>query len=182
MPYMPDAYFYPEKHTPKERIFFDACDTILFTPLFRTMLGEFHVYEHPSISSRGACIVNEKGNVYAKVSCALSSSQWLYCLIHSLLHLAFGHFDRDNMPIENGDFNQALWNKACDIYIARFLADIGVGEPICPDPAEKYRIKLNDERKIYAHLKYLGEDGTENIYSTNGGKPDMVGLNHPLVY
>lgn len=75
-----------------------------------------------------------------------------------------------------------LWNKACDICIAQFLADIKFGGPICPSPADVYKIRLNDERKIYAHLKYLGDDGAVNPYGTNGGAPDLLDLEHPIVY
>ena len=45
-----------------------------------------------------------------------------------------------------------VWNKACDIYVTRFLADVGFGKSIFADPASAYSIKLNDEVKIYEYL------------------------------
>ena len=54
-----------------------------------------------------------------------------------------------------GDVNNFVWNKACDIYVARFLADIGFGKPVIPDPSAEYSIKLNDEIKIYAYRSRL---------------------------
>ena len=33
-------------------------------------------------------------------------------------------------------------NKACDIYVARFLADVRFGKALFPDPAKEHTIKL----------------------------------------
>jgi len=54
---------------------------------------------------------------------------WAYAMAHCLLHLAFGHFDRQNMPNNGEGLNKRVWNKACDIYIDRFLEDVKLGTP-----------------------------------------------------
>ena len=171
-----------EKMSPEERAY-DNGEIILDKhPLFGQLRGYLSSSKSPLISKNGACVVSKSGRVNAKYTCNLTPDQWAYTLAHCLLHLAFGHFDNDNIPMENETFDQALWNKACDIYVTRFLFDIKFGDPICPDPALEYKIKLNDESKIYAHLKYLGDVGSINPYGTNGNAPDMLGLDHPIVY
>ena len=70
----------------------------------------------------------------------LSPEEWAYTLAHCELHLAFGHFDANKMPgydVEEPDgaitwkvsCDTALWNHACDIYIAKFLTDIKFFRP-----------------------------------------------------
>lgn len=111
----------------------------------------------------------------------LSPEQWCYVMAHNLLHLAFGHFDKVNIPSDH-EFVPALWNKACDIYITRFLYDIRLGEPICADPADAYPIKLNSEQKIYEYLLEHQDDGAQ-ICGTNSEKlKDMIGVERPIVY
>ena len=111
----------------------------------------------------------------------LSPEQWCYVMAHNLLHLAFGHFDKASIP-SDCEFVPALWNKACDIYITRFLYDIRLGEPICADPAEAYPIKLNSEQKIYEYLLKHQDNGAQ-ICGTNSEKlKDMIGVERPIVY
>ena len=57
-------------------------------------------------------------------------------LLTVLLHLAFAHFDKDTIPSDvyiddTVETKLAIWNKACDIYITRFLMDIQIGTPTC---------------------------------------------------
>ncbi len=167
--------------SPAEKAFSQGEKLLDSHPLFGQLLGHISVDHASQITKRGACLVDEKGIVRIRIACRLTPEQWAYSLAHCLLHAAFGHFDQDNMSLAGSELDQALWNKACDIYIARFLADIRFGEPICPDPALAYKIKLNDERKIYAHLQYIGDDGSGNPYGTNGSAGDML-LKRPVVY
>lgn len=111
-----------------------------------------------------ACVTKD-GNIYVNMRANLSPEQWCYVMAHNLLHLAFGHFDKASIP-SDCEFVPALWNKACDIYITRFLYDIRLGEPICADPAEAYPIKLNSEQKIYEYLLKHQDNGAQ-ICGTN---------------
>ena len=82
----------------------------------------------------------------------------------------------------------ALWNLACDMVIAKFLADMKFGEPICADPAELLPGTLTDEGKIYAYLKeHIQEEACQRAvrqgYGTAvPGGMDLRGLEHPLYY
>lgn len=111
-----------------------------------------------------ACVMKD-GNIYVNMRANLSPEQWCYVMAHNLLHLAFGHFDKASIP-SDCEFVPALWNKACDIYITRFLYDIRLGEPICAHPAEAYPIKLNSEQKIYEYLLKHQDNGAQ-ICGTN---------------
>ena len=127
-----------------------------------------------------AC-VSKNGDIFVNMKAALSPEEWYFVLAHNLLHLAFGHFDLERMPSDQ-KIIPALWNKACDIYVTRFLYDIRLGKPICPDPAAEYPIKLNDERKIYEYL-LEHQDTAAQTYGTNSSKlKDMIGVEHPLIY
>ncbi len=184
MPRLQSGYYYRVEDIPaKERIFREGFQLIAEHKLFQYLDGNVYMKPHRAYGKNGAAIVDKNGKIYVNTSISLTPKEWAYTLAHCLLHLAFGHFDDDNIPKDaNGDFNMACWNKACDIYITRFLHDIAFGEPICADPALAYTIKLNDERKIYEHLLSLSEADLIQEYGTNGTQPDMLGLEHPIIY
>lgn len=185
MPHLYQKYYYKEKDRPYgEQVLIEGYHIIKEHPLFGHLDGDIHMNRKVIMGKKGACIVDSKGNVYANTSCKLTSRQWAFAIAHCLLHLCFGHFDYDKLPESAGTaFDMNIWNKACDIYITRFLYDIHFGDSICPDPASEYRIKTNDEIKIYEHLVYAEKECVQNPYSTNiGSLSDMTGLNHPIIY
>lgn len=173
-----------EKLSYGEQVLCSGVDILEAHPLFYDLKGEIFVKAKYQDHKMAAALVDKKGNIYVNPSARLTAQQWAYSMAHCLLHLAFGHFDKDNMPpSEDKPLDIALWNKACDIYIARFLYDAKFGEPTCEDPAQHYSIKLNDEKKIYEHLRYLGESGEKQEYGTCSEiHMDMIGLEHPIVY
>jgi len=168
-----------EELTPAEKSFLRGRELVEDHPLFGAVWLSIDSRKSPLVTKSGFCVVDERLHITARYTSPLTPPQWAYSLAHCLLHLAFGHFDLENMP--QGELNRALWNKACDIFITRFLNDIRFGEPVCPEPALQYKIKLDDEKKIYAYLQSIGDDGSENPYSTNGGAMDMI-LKRPVVY
>ena len=182
MAYLRKNYYYHGDIPPDEQALYMGFRMIEEHPLLSKLRG--NVYPkgtHISMKHSISC-VTRSGNIYTKISAGLSASKWAFALAHDLLHLAFGHFDKDKMP-ETGEFHPAVWNKACDIYVTRFLYDIGFGKPLFPDPASEYTIKLNDERKIYEYL--LEHEGTEpeQTYGLNDEKSlDMIGVDAPIVY
>lgn len=177
-------FHYPnETISESERILTDGYHIISSHPLFQRMDGEIYLKSRQAICKDGAAVADRKGNIFVNMYAKLNKKEWSYVLAHCLLHSAFGHFDNDNIPYNGSNtFNPALWNKACDIYIARFLEDIRFGSPVCSDPARKYSIKLNEERKIYEHLLYLKDDGFIQEYGTNGENMDLLDIDHPIIY
>jgi predicted metal-dependent peptidase len=83
----------------------------------------------------GLAVVASNGYISVHVSRILTTKEWAYVLAHSLLHLAFGHFQ------EKYHTYWREWNAACDCCIAKFLADLRFGEP----PLE-YKGLLDDVR------------------------------------
>jgi len=134
----------------------------------------------PDKESR-ACVM-PSGDIYARISGDMDADEWAHVIAHCILHLVFGHFDKDALPADL-PFYPGLWNKACDIYVEQFLDDLNIKSSKMPMPSKEYSIKLNDEKKIYAHL--LKTEGTEALqtYGTNSPKLyDMIGIEHPIVY
>ncbi len=165
-----------------EKRFLKGYELIMDHPLFRNLRGKIHLSQYFTQEKNSLAVVDWKGNIYANVSSSASPEQWAYAIAHCLLHLAFGHFDLDLMPETKETINKAVWNKACDIYIATFLQDTNFGDPVCADPTKNFSIKLNDERKIYQHLLFIGDSGEKQEYGTNGTFADMIGLDKPVVY
>lgn len=182
-------YHTEEKQIPyREQAFLQGWDLLNNHKLFHNLGGDIYPKQKYVYDADSAASVDFKGNIYVNMYCRLTAEQWFYTMAHCLLHLAFGHFDKANIPQEvyadkENHIKLALWNKACDIYITRFLMDIQIGMPTCDDPAEEYSIKLNSEEKIYEHLRYLKENGEIQDYGTTSRlHMDMVGLGHPIIY
>lgn len=134
----------------------------------------------PEKESR-ACVTSE-GKIYARINGKTDADEWAHIIAHCILHLAFGHFDKQNLPADL-PFIPKLWNKACDIYVEQFLHDMDIKSCFIPVPSQEYAIKLNDERKIYAHLLKTEGEEIMQTYGTNArGLCDMIGVEHPLVY
>lgn len=183
MAYIRKKFYYKEKDIPQGlKTLYVAYDKLQENPLFSKLNGTVipktsHLSEKGSISC-----VTKNGDIFANISAELDTYEWAYVLAHNLLHLAFGHFDKDKMPV-NSDVYPLAWNKACDIYVARFLADIGFGKSIFPDPAAEYSIKLNDEVKIYEHLIETESISPEQTYGLNTiNTHDMIGIDSPIIY
>jgi len=184
MSYFNKKYYYKEENIPAGYITLTQGYSYIDShPLFSQLEGD--IYPKTShLKGRGsiAC-VTANGHIYTDFNARLNAEEWAYSLAHCLLHLAFGQFDYDKIP-RTKEFYPSIWNKACDIYVTRFLADIGFGNPVLSDPAAIYpKIKLNDEVKIYEYL--LQSEGTEpeQNFGLNTKKAcDMIGLEHPIIY
>lgn len=151
-------------------------------PIMGNLLGEIYPRMSHLNGSEAIACVTRSGDIYVNTGSGLSANEWAYALAHCLLHLAFGHFDKEKIPVDL-PYVPGIWNKACDIYVARFLSDIGFGDPVVDDPAEVIRIKQNDEYRIYEYLLKTGDDGARQDYGLNtAGACDMFGLEAPVTY
>lgn len=170
-------------------------------PLFSRLSCNLQLGNHETLGKGGAAAVTRNGMILLNKDLLLTPGQWAYVIAHCQLHLAFGHFDREKMPGRGADgsgesFQQKtgnfldgrLWNLACDIYVAKFLADIKFGEPICKNPAEVFSGGMTDEVKIYEYLREHGAQAGDAAGVLTGfgtampGGMDMRGLEKPLVY
>ncbi len=184
MAYLHRKYYFKDSEMPvNEQIFLQGYALLETHPLLKNLKGDIHM-KGKYTNGKGYAVVDKAGNVYVNPSRRLTANQWAHVLAHCLLHLAFGHFDKDNIPFDATEkFNKYLWNKACDIYITRFLTDIRFGETLCQDPATAYSFKLDKEQKIYEHLLQMRDDGSTQSYGTNASEQlDMSGLEQPIIY
>lgn len=114
----------------------------------------------------GYALVTTNGVVHVHPKRFADPEEWTYLLIHSLLHLAFGHFQERNNPL--------AWNVACDCYVTRFMQDLKFGRP----PAEmSARIEGLPREEENLYRLFCEEGIPEHLlnYSTAGkGVPDML--------
>lgn len=161
-------------------------------PLFCKLGGQIRMCTRKQLGKNCPAEVSSTGYIYLHKDVLLSPTQWAYTIAHCKLHLAFGHFDADKMPgyteetskgpVKKVHCNQKLWNDACDIYIAKFLADIKLGTALYDmPPVTNFPGSLSDELKIYDYL--VEHDGYEYYYGTGClYSMDMIGLEKPLTY
>lgn len=155
-------------------------------PLFSRLSGQLLPVGKDTLGKNSYAVVNP-GRVLLNRSVLLDQNEWAYVAAHSLLHLAFGHFDADRMPEQGKGIDLYLWNKACDIYIAKFLEDIRFGKSIWPPVQECFQGSLSDELAIYKFLKeHQGLETSGSLiytgFGTAFGQMDLWGLEHPLKY
>lgn len=183
MAYLKRKYYYRDEDVPKGlNSLYTGFDILNDHPLFSQLKGNIFPKASHLNGKDAFCCVTKCGDIFSNITSGLDANEWAYVLAHGLLHLAFGHFDKDKMPQE-AEVYPCVWNKACDIYVTRFLADIGFGKPLFPDPATKYSIRLNDEVKIYDYL--LKTEGTmpeQSLGLNTTNALDMIGLGAPVFY
>lgn len=183
MAYLRRKYYYRDDDIPKGLKALYAGFSILEEhPLFSQLEGTITPKTSHLSGKESIACVTKSGEIFVNIAANLDANEWAYVLAHNLLHLAFGHFDKDKMP-HTVELYPLVWNKACDIYVTRFLADVGFGKTLYSDPASEYSIKLNDELKIYEYL--LEKEGTlpKQSYGLNTSDTrDMIGVESPIVY
>lgn len=183
MAYIRRKYYYREEEIPKSLAsLYSGFDILQSHPLFSQLKGTIITKTSHLNGKNAIACVTKNGEIFVNAAVRLDAMEWAYVLAHNLLHLAFGHFDKNKMP-QTAHCDPFVWNKSCDIYITRFLADIGFGKAIFPDPASQYSIKLHDEVKIYEYL--LETEGTipKQIYGLNThDTKDMIGIDSPIIY
>ncbi|MBR1593126.1 MAG: hypothetical protein IJ666_09000 [Ruminococcus sp.] len=181
------------KITKNEQQLIDGIKLVNSHPLF----GKLHIMmENVSKSRLGKNIpakVSSSGIVYLNKDCDKTPAEWAYIIAHCMLHISFGHFDAERMPgywqqiTENqkkwvNDYDPALWNMACDIFITRFLADIKFGKcDIDTAKLNAYGSSAN-ELKIYEYLVNAHISADFASFGTAGEFPDMIGTDSPCTY
>ncbi|MBB6098832.1 putative metal-dependent peptidase [Deinobacterium chartae] len=110
-------------------------------------------------------IIHSDGHLLAHPRRRAAPAEWIWALTHALLHLGLGHLEE--LPRRRA----REWQAACDVYVTRFLHDLGLGLP--PPGVDPARLPALSEERLYqqfvnggipAHLEELG---------TAGSSPDM---------
>ena len=163
------------KISPNEKRLREGISIIENHPLFGSLSIHLNIADKKFRTKGVSAISFESGDVRLNPDENHTPKEWSYVIAHAMLHLCFGHFESEKMPgyfreldngekkwIENCDRN--LWNMACDIYIAKFLADIKFGNSINELSAD---IPVaSDEKKIYDMLlqrNISAENNSDNV-------------------
>ena len=160
-------------------------------PLFRGLDGFYRIKNTAVMGKDCAAKVDASGNIFLNSDMEIAVKDWIHILAHCLLHLAFGHFDEENMPGEDikekdgsithkARINKKVWNLACDIYITKFLKDMNFGEYSANAPLSSIDCSMKDEISIYNDLMENGETGDVQSFGTAAlHSMDMIGLDTP---
>lgn len=68
----------------------------------------------------GWAVITRNGFIHVHPTKRAEPAEWVYVIAHCLLHIGLGHF------LEKSNF--FIWNIACDCFIAKFLADLKLGQ------------------------------------------------------
>lgn len=134
----------------------------MFAPLSRH--AAFVRREGNLCPSNGWAIVTSDGYIHAHPSRVCLPEEWAFALAHCLLHLGFGHF---------GQRASREWNTACDVAIAKFLADMKFGHP---PPEMQHRIErdVRSEERLAEEFRIHGIPAEAEGFGTAGPHPNMI--------
>jgi len=182
-----------KKLTDREQAFERGVEMILAHPIFSELPNNI-VQVKGKPEKTGIAVVDSHGAISVNLMADLTPAEWAYTIAHCSLHNAFGHFDLDVVPgyvhelsesktEKIADFDKAVWNMACDIFITRFLADIKFGQPIVQTDTTIVPNGVQTEQEIYQYLIENRISAERQIYGTAAEhRPDMDGLDKPIVY
>ena len=117
--------------------------------------------------------VTSDGNIYLNPFRDADWKEWVYVLAHCLLHLGLDHIREERSQ-------DRTWHTACDLVVARFLAENKMGSP----PAGLDRViplPARDEEQTYEQL-LTKEDHSAclGFGIMSSGRPDMIWNGLPM--
>jgi len=147
--------------------FMDGCEIIRKNSLFSPLYTKAEIYHNEEMRypNNGFAAVTENGYVFCHPKLRAEPKQWARVIAHCLLHLAMGHFQKKERPVE--------WNIACDFVVEKFLRDFNFGSPFYFGTLPQDN--TNDEEKLYYRLCEMA-DKTDYIGLGTAGPnaPDMI--------
>lgn len=135
-------------------------------PLFGPLLSRASVVrDKNSLCPADAWVVTvDIGTLHAHPKRRAEPAEWVYVLAHGLLHLGFGHFHPQRRALE--------WNAACDIVVARFLADLKMGR--APEEMRPTDLPPGTEEALYD--RFCAEGIPEPLHSLSPGGAERLDL------
>jgi predicted metal-dependent peptidase len=154
-----------EARDPATEQFERGLELVRHHPVFGLLLGHASVHRKEGshlCPADGWAVVTEGGHIHVHPTRRGEPAEWVYVLAHCLLHLGLGHFEAGR-----GRARPREWNAACDAVIAKFLADLKLGQPVhgaraplvLPASAEEHVYDAFCERGIPDLLAGLGTAG-----------------------
>lgn len=143
-------------------------------PLFAPLLQRVSVVrgKNPYCPADGWAVGIEQGVIYVHPTRRGEPEEWAYVIAHHLLHFAFNHYRIGEKSLD--------WNAACDVVVARFLADLKFGRSPLEMDGALDDVGADDEdglfRRFRAHalpdrLRRLGSAGERSGDMFWGGQP-----------
>lgn len=137
-------------------------------PLFRYMHKEVRLYtalQKGAYPAKGLARVSQTGHIDFNPKRKALPAEWDYVFAHCLLHLAFGHIVNKPVP--------SKWAVACDIFVARFLAELKIGKSSAEYPSLPI-LSVSSEEQLYAQFVRGGLAPEFLGFSMAGDEPDFV--------
>jgi predicted metal-dependent peptidase len=137
-------------------------------PMFMPLLTHASVIrsEGNHCPPAGWAVVTSNGQIHVHPTRRALPEQWIYVLAHSLLHLGFGHFQSNKRPRE--------WNVVGDLAIAKFLADLKLGQPPVELPFRDELAAHADERLYQEFCEGGVPDRFQGFGMAGPGHNDML--------
>lgn len=172
---MPNRQRPEEKLDPATKAFVAGHKLVAEHPLFAPMLRRVYVVREKKnyCPADGWAVVLETGAIHLHPTRRAEPEEWAYVLAHNLLHLAFGHFRVGEKSLD--------WNAACDVVVARFLADLKFGRCPADMQCELYDIRADDEERLFRRFRERTLPDELRLLGTAGANSgDMFWSPHAL--
>ena len=144
-------------------------------PLFAPLLARVNLFRSKDnlCPPNGWAVVLENGAIHVHPTRRGEPEEWAHVLGHALLHLAFDHFRVGEKSLD--------WNAACDVVVARFLADLKFGR--CPADmlCELQDVRADDEERLFRRFRDRQlPDALRGLGTAGEGHGDMYWAPHAL--
>jgi predicted metal-dependent peptidase len=167
----------PEKKLdPATKAFYDGCGMLHEHPLFSPLVNrvQFDRSKNNYCPADGWAVVLESGFIHAHPTRRGAAEEWAYVLAHALLHLAFGHFHVGEKSLD--------WNAACDVVVARFLADLKFGRCPVEMQCELADVRADDEDHLFRRFReHTLPDALRGLGIAGERSGDMFWTPQPMI-
>jgi predicted metal-dependent peptidase len=163
------------KLDPASQAYFAGWRMVYEHPLFQPLAHRVHFVREKNdyCPADGWAVVLENGYVHVHPTRRGEPEEWAYVLGHCLLHLAFGHFRIAEKTLD--------WNAACDVVVARFLADLKFGRCPLEMQCELRDVKADDEEKLFRRFREHTRPDEMRLLGTAGAAcGDMFWTPQPM--
>src|SRR5205823_13992634 len=163
------------KLDPATKAFLAGQQVVAEHPLFAPMLARVSVLrdKRSYCPAEGWAVVLENGSIHVHPTRRGESEEWAYILAHCLLHLGFSHFRIGEKSLD--------WNAACDVVVARFLADLKFGRCPLEMQVELHDVRADDEDHLFRRFREGTISDDLRALGTAGGRNgDLYWTPRPL--
>lgn len=143
-----------------------GCELVCNNPIFDSLAHHVLLTRTQNSTYRkdGLTLVTNEGVIFCNPVIRAEPWEWARAIAHCMLHLAMGHFQKKERPVD--------WNIACDFIAEKFLSDFSFGKPLYQSATPT---GFTDEEKLYILLGETNDRSQFTGYGTAGvDVPDML--------